>query len=148
MCGECGLGFLLYSHLAAHVRRHTGERPYRCELCRMTFPDSGNFSRHIRSHNAPLYTCRCSKTYRRQVTFDKHVRMCFLLTCGLAQPSYGCTECGRKFKTSSDLTKHIRTHTGERPYACEECGAAFAAAGNLSRHRRVHAASNEGTDTK
>ena len=32
---------------------------------------------------------------------------------------YACKYCDRKFRLPAVLSKHIRTHTGERPYECE-----------------------------
>ncbi|KAM9210782.1 uncharacterized protein PS065_014009 [Dugong dugon] len=50
---------------------------------------------------------------------------------------YVCKECGKAFSQSSNLTAHIRTHSGERP-CCKECGKAFSISSYLTRHVRIH----------
>ncbi|XP_069095205.1 zinc finger protein 282-like isoform X2 [Pleurodeles waltl] len=51
---------------------------------------------------------------------------------------YACPECEKMFKTNQDLTRHQRTHSGERPYHCTECGKRFARSHHLTAHKRTH----------
>ena len=37
----------------------------------------------------------------------------------------GCATFGKAFSTSSSLTAHIRSHTGDHPYTCTTCGMAL-----------------------
>ena len=46
--------------------------------------------------------------------------------------------CDKVFTKSSYLTRHMMTHTGERPYKCtwDGCNQKFANTGDLTRHYR------------
>jgi len=54
------------------------------------------------------------------------------------QKPFQCRICMRNFSRSDHLTTHIRTHTGEKPFACEVCGRRFARSDERRRHMKIH----------
>ncbi|KAL2852123.1 hypothetical protein BJX68DRAFT_59280 [Aspergillus pseudodeflectus] len=47
-----------------------------------------------------------------------------------------CVHCGRSFRRTEHLERHVRTHTKEKPYTCY-CGAAFSRRDLLKRHMTI-----------
>lgn len=55
-CDKCTASFVSKSSLIIHQRVHTGERPFKCLICGMSFNVLCNYKRHQRSKNHFLVT--------------------------------------------------------------------------------------------
>lgn len=49
-CELCDKTFRQKTELVVHTRRHTGEKPYKCEFCDRRFVEYGEQKRHHKRH--------------------------------------------------------------------------------------------------
>ncbi|XP_058826379.1 uncharacterized protein LOC131686169 isoform X3 [Topomyia yanbarensis] len=49
-----------------------------------------------------------------------------------------CAFCLRRFWSTEDLRRHMRTHSGDRPFQCDVCRRRFTLKHSMLRHQRKH----------
>ncbi|XP_051931052.1 zinc finger and BTB domain-containing protein 40 isoform X1 [Hippocampus zosterae] len=131
-CDLCGRTFAHPSGMIYHKRtEHFEEKPYACETCGAKFPATSSLKNHMRLHTGekPYHCKHCDMSFRVAAALAYHTKK---KHC--EGKMYVCQYCKAVFAQSIELTRHVRTHTGDKPYVCRECGKGHSQASGLTVH--------------
>lgn len=130
-CNFCSAAFKTHTGYVLHVRSHTGERPYLCVQCGLSFAGRGGFRKHeMRVHfKIKSYPCKqCDQSFYSNYQLQDHING----THSMERPHI-CNICSKNFSSRSYLRIHRFTH-GEKTHQCRHCPKMF----KLADNRRLH----------
>ncbi|XP_010575460.1 PREDICTED: zinc finger and BTB domain-containing protein 40 isoform X2 [Haliaeetus leucocephalus] len=134
-CDICGREFAHASGMQYHkLTEHFDEKPFTCEECGAKFAANSTLKNHLRLHTGdrPFMCKHCLMTFMQASALAYHTKKKHA-----EGKMYGCQYCDAVFAQSIELSRHVRTHTGDKPYVCRECGKGFRQANGLSIHLRT-----------
>ncbi|XP_021273094.1 zinc finger and BTB domain-containing protein 40 isoform X6 [Numida meleagris] len=134
-CDICGREFAHASGMQYHkLTEHFDEKPFSCEECGAKFAANSTLKNHLRLHTGdrPFVCKHCLMTFMQASALAYHTKKKHS-----EGKMYACQYCDAVFAQSIELSRHVRTHTGDKPYVCRECGKGFRQANGLSIHLRT-----------
>lgn len=124
-CNICNKKFKANRTLLLHYKIHTNERDFPCNECDKAFINKYDLLRHLKLHEKKRQIEEgIYDSTKDEINKVKNMRQ--------------CEQCGKICSGAGDLKKHLRVHSGERPFGCLQCGKKFKSTSTLHCHERTH----------
>ncbi|XP_021358218.1 zinc finger protein Xfin-like [Mizuhopecten yessoensis] len=132
ICDICGKSVY---NLDAHLRIHSGDKPFRCCLCDKDFAQREALKIHYRSHTGekPFLCSTCGKGFATRGLQQDHAR------AHKGDKPYQCDVCDARFSWRCALSRHKQLHsTGPKPHSCSVCTFECWRKHDLVKHEKTH----------
>ncbi|KAL7295163.1 hypothetical protein TKK_0011471 [Trichogramma kaykai] len=142
VCNFCGEPQLSADTLNTHLGRYHREASLSCQICKRFFASQRSLTLHSRCHaneDKRKHVCLvCDKSFSSHAYLKTHAKQHALAPKQLApKKTYNCADCDFSTVYSSNLQKHVATHTGENKSMCHVCGK-WVVRSYMPVHVRIH----------
>ncbi|CAH7674510.1 expressed protein [Phakopsora pachyrhizi] len=126
----CALDVSRHQSISGNPRKHSPKNAISRTLAN---PESARQPMQPKvTESGPRWICDvegCGKSFTRSFNLTQHKA-----AIHRDERRFECSYCSATFYRRNDLSRHERSHTGERPYKCE-CGQSFTRTDLLTRHK-------------
>lgn len=161
-CHFCGKLIKGIDTINRHLKTHTSERKFQCDICKKSYKTKFSLVNHLQTHKEKTFTCEiCAKVFHTasglwihiQYVHNKHKQK--LIKCSICEyrtlktynikkherkhtdNNIACPQCGMFFEKAEKMLKHQRIHFEEKKFACSACDRKYLALDSLHKHQKA-----------